>query len=77
MDKAWSGTTWENSALAEYERIASACEGGDSSQRLVLHFTYKQGEGKTWDEKADSPFHSTRRPIRRKSSNPGSHFDSP
>ncbi|AFR98187.1 hypothetical protein C343_06166 [Cryptococcus neoformans C23] len=49
MDKAWSGTTWENSALAEYERIASACEGNDSSQR----------------------------PIRRKSSNPGSHFDSP
>lgn len=53
MDKVWSDKTWENSALAEYERIASACEGGDSSQRSVLYFTYKQGPGKTWDEKAD------------------------
>ncbi|WVO23700.1 uncharacterized protein IAS62_005055 [Cryptococcus decagattii] len=35
IDNVWNDITWENSALAEYERIASACEGVNSSQNPI------------------------------------------
>ncbi|KAK4689097.1 hypothetical protein P7C73_g1006, partial [Tremellales sp. Uapishka_1] len=37
IDTAWPDTTWEDSAIAEYDRIASACDDGpdDQSERRV------------------------------------------
>jgi hypothetical protein len=32
IDNTWSDTTWEDSALAEYERIIEACKSTDNAQ---------------------------------------------